>query len=89
VQAGKSVQEDGPAQEGGPARVAAFELVPTVCHVDAGGTTAVYWLEDYTDELAAAHWLSSADDPLTVDALWRLFVEGAATAVGDGTGQPA
>ncbi len=44
-------------------------MLPTVCHF-GNGTTQVYFLEDYTEELAAEHELSRAgNDPVTVQGL--------------------
>ncbi len=51
--------------ENGRATVASFELVPTVCHFqldeDGKGLTCAYFLSDYTDDLARAHYLNIAD----------------------------
>lgn len=55
------------------ARVASFELLPLVCHADGLGTVAAYFLDDYTDELAAEHLASKLSSrPLTVAALRAL-----------------
>ena len=50
------------------ARVASLELEPLVCHTDAAdGSVAVYFLDDYSDELASSHVLGSLTGaPLTV-----------------------
>ena len=51
------------------ARVASCEMIPTVCHY-SGGTTRVYLLKDYTNELAASHYLNSVEpDSVTLDGL--------------------
>jgi poly-gamma-glutamate capsule biosynthesis protein CapA/YwtB (metallophosphatase superfamily) len=57
------------------ARVASCELLPVVLHADAlDGSMAAYFLDDYTDELAARHVLSTADAPLTTAALRALAI---------------
>ena len=61
------------AEDDNGARIVAYDLVPTVSHVAGSGRTEVYLLDDYTDELAAEHRLSTEDAPLTVDAL-RAYV---------------
>ena len=57
----------------GRAVVASYVLVPTVCHfqMDEAGNaeTRVYFLEDYTDDLAREHYLSTDDAPLSVAQL--------------------
>ncbi len=55
------------------AHVTSCELLPVVLHADAlDGSMAVYFLDDYTDELAARHVLSTSDAPLTTAALRAL-----------------
>ena len=55
------------------ARIESFRMIPTVCHFGKG-VTQVYFLEDYTDELAAEHWLPEGTEKgasLTAEALWK------------------
>lgn len=57
------------ASDGVRARVASCEMIPTVCHY-SGGTTRVYLLKDYTNELAASHYLNSVESgSVTLDGL--------------------
>ena len=64
-----TLERDAPESR---ARVGAYELLPTVCHVDKRAKTRVYFLHDYTDELAKTHFLSTETAPLTLAALRRL-----------------
>ena len=54
--------------------VISCRLRPTVCHFRKGKTQA-FFLESYTDELAAAHSLSTADHPLSVQTLLTIWKE--------------
>ena len=47
-------------------------MIPTVCHFTTDATT-VYFLDDYTDELAAEHYLSTSNEPLSVAFLRSLW----------------
>ena len=62
------------------ARIVSFDLEPCVCHVGKDGAAQVYLLEDYTDELAAQHVLSSEERPLCVDDFRRTFEAGVGEA---------
>lgn len=62
------------------ARIVSFELEPCVCHVGKDGTAQVYLLEDYTDELAAQHVLSSEGRPLCADDFHQAFEVGIGAA---------
>ena len=57
-------------------RIVSFGLEPCVCHVGKDGAAQVYLLEDYTDELAAQHVLSSEEAPLRADDFRRAFEAG-------------
>lgn len=57
-------------------RIVSFGLEPCVCHVGNDGAAQVYLLEDYTDELAAQHVLSSEGRPLCVDDFRQSFEAG-------------
>lgn len=57
-------------------RIVSFELEPCVCHVGKDGAAQVYLLEDYTDELAAQHVLSSEEHALCVDDFRQAFEAG-------------
>ncbi len=57
-------------------RIASFDLVPSVCHVDKDGSAQVFLLGDYTDELASRHVLSDPDDPLTAADFRQAFEGG-------------
>ncbi len=59
----------------GRARVADVELVPTVVHAGRGGEVAVYPLADYSDELAAEHYLNDRGQAVTVEGLWGLYAQ--------------
>ena len=58
------------------ARIVSFGLEPCVCHVGNDGAAQVYLLEDYTDELAAQHVLSSEGRPLCADDFRQAFEAG-------------
>ena len=64
----------------GEARIVDVELIPTVCHTSRTADVTVYPLADYTDELAAEHYLNDMGQPVTVERLWALY--GERTAVG-------
>lgn len=49
-----------------------FDFIPVVMHY-SNWSTAVYKLEDYTDDLAGNHWVYYYDDRLSVDYLWELW----------------
>ena len=49
-----------------------FDFIPVVMHY-SDWSTAVYKLEDYTDDLAGNHWVYYYDDRLSVDNLWELW----------------
>ena len=57
----------------GTVRIADVELVPTVCHTARSGEVAVYPLTDYTDGLAAEHYLNDLGHAVTVAGLWALY----------------
>lgn len=61
-------------------RIASFGLEPCVCHVGKDGAAQVYLLEDYTDELAAQHVLSSEEHPLCADDFRQAFEAGIGAA---------
>ena len=67
----KRVGADGAAET----RIASHALEPTVCHLGQDGSVAAYFLEDYTDALAADHLACSPDGPLTVGDLRDLVPE--------------
>ena len=58
------------------AHIASFGLEPCVCHVGKDGAAQVYLLEDYTDELAAQHVLSSEGRPLCAGDFRQAFEAG-------------
>lgn len=62
------------------AHIASFGLEPCVCHVGKDGAAQVYLLEDYTDELAAQHVLSSEEHTLCVDDFRQAFEAGVGKA---------
>ena len=61
-------------------RIVSFGLEPCVCHVSKDGAAQVYLLEDYTDELAAQHVLSSEEHPLCADDFRQAFEAGMGAA---------
>ena len=61
-------------------RIVSFGLEPCVCHVGKDGTAQVYLLEDYTDELAAQHVLSSEEHPLCANDFRQAFEAGIGAA---------
>lgn len=61
-------------------RIVSFGLEPCVCHVGKDGTAQVYLLEDYTDELAAQHVLSSEEHPLCANDFRQAFETGIGAA---------
>lgn len=61
----KSIGADGVPET----RVVAYELLPTVCHLGRDGSAAAYFLDDYTELLAAEHLARSPDDPLSLTDL--------------------
>lgn len=60
--------------------IVSFGLEPCVCHVGKDGAAQVYLLEDYTDELAAQHVLSSEEHPLCADDFRQAFEAGMGAA---------
>lgn len=60
--------------------IVSFDLEPCVCHVGKDGAAQVYLLEDYTDELAAQHVLSSEEHPLCADDFRQAFEAGMGAA---------
>ena len=58
--------------------VISCHLSPLICHF-ANRKTTVYFLEDYTEELALKHALSVQGDPASLEDLWQLW-EGETTA---------
>ena len=62
------------------ARIVSFGLEPCVCHVGKDGAAQVCLLEDYTDELAAQHVLSSEEHTLCVDDFRQAFEAGVGKA---------
>ena len=56
----------------GEAFVADAQLIPLVCHYTPR-TTAVYFLEDYTDALAAEHYLTTQGADMSPEALRSLW----------------
>ena len=59
-------------KDGSGVHVASWDLLPMMCHVEPG-MTREYFLDDYTDELAARHALGTTESPLSLDALWQLW----------------
>ena len=57
-----------PREPGQRATVESYEIEPVVCHVQTD-TSAVYLLDDYTDELAAEHYANTLGTPVTIKAL--------------------
>lgn len=49
--------------------VTAHDFVPTFCYYDYE-TTRMYFLEDFTDELASSHFITLYGHPFTVDQVW-------------------
>ena len=60
--------------------IVSFGLEPCVYHVGKDGAAQVYLLEDYTDELAAQHVLSSEEHPLCADDFRQAFEAGMGAA---------
>ena len=54
--------------------VISCHLSPLICHF-ANRKTTVYFLEDYTEELALKHALSVQGDPASLEDLWQLWEE--------------
>ena len=52
--------------------VISCHLSPLICHF-ANRKTTVYFLEDYTEELALKHALSVQGDPASLEDLWQLW----------------
>ena len=52
--------------------VSEYELLPLICHWGKG-KTEVYFLSDYTDELAAQHVISRRGEALSLKKLWESF----------------
>ena len=63
------IRRDGP-----DVRIADFRMRPVVSHFGNGGTE-VYWLDDYTDALAAEHYLTKTGKPLTLQGLKDQWTE--------------
>ena len=65
----KTPHEDGSAETS----VTSHSFVPVFCHYDYG-TTQMYFLDDYTDELANTHFITQYGNPFTVDqvkGIWQ------------------
>lgn len=58
----------------GAVEVASCDLLPLVCHY-AQAETAVYFLDDYTDELARNHALSTTEAPLSVERFREMWAD--------------
>lgn len=52
--------------------ISSYELIPTVCHYSKG-YTRVFLLDDYTDDLAADHYICREVKKFAVEDLWRMF----------------
>lgn len=59
---------EAPQKPGQRATVESYRIEPVVCHVQTD-TSAVYLLDDYTDELAAEHYANTLGIPVSVEAL--------------------
>ena len=55
-------------------RIGSARMIPVVTHFTAD-ETAVYPLEDYTEELASVHFLNRAGSSLSVSSLQKIFKE--------------
>ena len=65
----KTPKEDGSADTS----VTSHSFVPVFCHYDYN-TTQMYFLDDYTDELANIHFITQYGNPFTVDQvrdIWK------------------
>ncbi len=59
--------------EGGSATaVTSHDYVPVFCHYDYE-TTQMYFLDEYTDELANNHFITLYGHPFTVDEVWSIW----------------
>ena len=73
TKAGEAQAAPSETGTGQAARIESFRMIPTVCHFRTG-ETQVYFLEDYTDELAAEHQVPEGTEKgmfLTTEALWK------------------
>ena len=73
AKAGEAQAAPSETGTGQAARIESFRMIPTVCHFRTG-ETQVYFLEDYTDELAAEHQVPEGTEKgmfLTTEALWK------------------
>ena len=70
--AGGAGTSPGAADMSAGARVAEHRLLGTVCHF-AYGTTQVRFLDDYTEELAAEHFLNREETHFTLKSLKEDF----------------
>ena len=60
--------------EGEPAHIVSSTMEPTVTHIEAGCKSfTTYMLKDYTDELAANHWLTTKGKKISVEGLTELY----------------
>lgn len=59
---------------GGEVRLASHDAIPLVCHFDKQGTR-VYFLDDYTDDLARAHYLNHEQEQFTCESLRQMWAD--------------
>ena len=52
--------------------VMSHDYIPLFCHYDYE-RTQMYFLDDYTDELAAGHFITLYGNPFTVDEVWSIW----------------
>ena len=64
-----------PTKDGGwSTSVVSHEFVPVFCHYDYD-TTQMYFLDDYTDELASSHFITLYGHPFTVDQVNGIWTD--------------
>ena len=56
--------------EAGEVVILEHDVVPIVCHIDEGDAYTVYYLEDYTAEMAQENRIRLQDSAFSLDACW-------------------
>lgn len=58
---------------GQKAEITSYDLLPMICHFDGYGTTQIYFLDDYSDDLAYDHFINSGDILFTKESLMERY----------------
>lgn len=61
--------------ESGEVEILANDVVPIVCHIGEGDTYTVYYLDDYTQEMAQENRIRLQDSEFSLDACWNVVYQ--------------